>query len=196
VTLRLPDLADDDLGIRLRTDTEVFSGRAVDAGTLLLLTDGARPPTPSTSGAPGAGPAPTLVDLGCGYGPIAVTLALRSPTATVWAVDVNRRALELCQANAEALGLADRIRTATPDQVPGDLVVDGIWSNPPIRIGKPALHALLETWLARLAPAGAAHLVVARNLGADSLARWLGEQGHTVVRRASRRGYRLLDVTR
>ncbi len=192
VTLHLADLADPGPDLRLRTDAAVFSGRSVDPGTAFLLTDGARPPTDP----PGGDRPLTLVDVGCGYGPIAVTLALRSPAATVWAVDVNERALELCRANAEDVGAGDRIRTATPDQVPTDLIVDGIWSNPPIRIGKPALHALLEVWLARLAPTGTAHLVVARNLGADSLARWLADQGHAVTRRASRRGYRLLDVTR
>jgi 16S rRNA G1207 methylase RsmC len=124
-----------------------------------------------------------------------VALALRAPDAVVWAVDVNERALDLTRTNAEALGVADRVQVATPDAVPADVVFDAIWSNPPIRVGKTALHELLETWLARLAPDGAAHLVVARNLGADSLHRWLAERGHTVARRGSRRGYRLLDVT-
>jgi 16S rRNA G1207 methylase RsmC len=168
----------------LRTDSGVFSAGGVDPGTRLLLEDGAWPP---------AGPG-TLLDLGCGYGPIAVALALRSPEAVVWAVDVNERALELTTHNAEALGLGDRVRVATPDAVPADVAFDGIWSNPPIRIGKTALHELLATWLARRAPSAEAHLVVARNLGADSLHRWLEEQGHPVTRRASRRGYRLLDV--
>ncbi len=169
----------------LRTDAGVFSAGSVDPGTRFLLDDGARP-----------GPADrVLLDLGCGYGPIALALALRAPAAEVWAVDVNERALELTRANAEALGVADRIRVATPDAVPTDVVFDALWSNPPIRVGKAVLHELLETWLARLAPAGAAHLVVARNLGADSLHRWLADRGHADVRRGSRRGYRLLDVT-
>lgn len=177
----------DDLGttVDLVADTGVFAGREVDPGTRLLVDVGARPP---------AGPA-TLLDLGCGYGPIAIALALRAPEATVWAVDVNRRALDLCAANAERAGVSNRVRTAEPDGVPDDVAFDGIWSNPPIRVGKDALHELLTTWLGRLTPDGSAHLVVARNLGADSLARWLGERGWTVDRRASKRGYRLLDVT-
>ena len=69
-----------------------------------------------------------------------------------------------------------------------------IWSNPPVRIGKDALHALLGGWLGRLSPAGSAYLVVGRNLGADSLHRWLAGQGWPVTRRAARSGYRLLQV--
>ncbi len=178
------DLDGVDTEVTLRTDAGTFSPGAVDPGTRFLLDDGARP-------GPGAA---TLVDVGCGYGPIAVALALWAPEATVWAVDVNERAVALTRANADAAGVGTRVRTATPDDVPDDLVVDGIWSNPPIRVGKAALHDLLTDWLARRSPAAEAHLVVARNLGADSLARWLGEQGHAVARRGSRRGYRLLDV--
>lgn len=168
----------------LRTDAGVFSAGGVDPGTRVLLEDGARP-EPSDR---------VLADVGCGYGPVAVALALRAPEAVVWAIDVNERALDLTATNAEALGVGDRVRVATPDTVPSDLVVDRFWSNPPIRVGKAALHDVLATWLARVAPGGSAHLVVAKNLGADSLGRWLADQGHAVTRRASRKGYRLLDV--
>ncbi|HAQ22774.1 MAG TPA: MFS transporter, partial [Acidimicrobiaceae bacterium] len=75
-----------------------------------------------------------------------------------------------------------------------DLRFDGLWSNPPIRIGKVALRELLKGWLDLLRPDASAHLVVQRHLGADSLARWLTEQGWTTSRRASRKGFRLLDV--
>ncbi len=180
VDLVLPDLV-----LRLRTDRGVFGAARVDAGTKFLLTDGEQPPA-------GAG---HLLDLGCGYGPIAVVLARRSPEATVWAVDVNERALALCEANAAASGVAN-VRCAAPDAVPDDVTFDGIWSNPPIRVGKATLHAVLTRWLDRLRDASAAHLVVQRNLGADSLARWLVDEGWSVTRRASRTGYRLLDVAR
>ncbi len=178
VTLTLPDGV-----VTLTTDTGVFSGDRVDRATHLLLLRG--PPLPASG---------DVLDLGCGYGPIAVTLARRAPAATVWAVDVNERALELCRENASALGLAN-VRACSPEDVPQDVRFTAIWSNPPIRIGKAALHDLLTTWLARLAPNGAGHFVVSKHLGADSLARWLGEQGFTVTRRASHQGYRLLDVT-
>ncbi len=112
----------------------------------------------------------------------------------MWAVDVNARARALTAANAAAAGVGDRVRVAAPDEVPGDLTFDRILSNPPIRIGKDALHELLEGWLSRLAPGGSAHLVVQKHLGSDSLARWLAEQGFTTTRLCSRAGYRILQV--
>lgn len=179
VRLDLPDRT-----VELRTDRGVFSADAVDAATKYLLLEA--PPLPTTG---------TFVDLGCGYGPIACTMAARSPAAEVWAVDVNQRALALARANAEALSLAN-VRVAAPDAVPEDLVVDRLWSNPPIRIGKGALHELLAGWLGRLAPEGSAVLVVHKHLGADSLHRWLVEQRWSVDRLGSRTGNRLLEVRR
>ena len=177
------DLLLPDLDLHLTADRGVFSADRIDRGTRYLLQEG----PPSHVGAA------ELLDLGCGYGPIALALAVRNPDARVWAVDVNPRARELCQANATAAGL-DNVLVAAPDDVPDDTRFDACWSNPPIRIGKAALHDLLERWLDRLAPGGSAHLVVQRHLGADSLARWLDDQGWTTIRRASRKGYRLLDV--
>jgi 16S rRNA G1207 methylase RsmC len=139
----------------------------------------------------GRGP---FLDLGCGYGVIAAALAVSAPAAEVWAVDVNERALLLARENAERLGVADRVHVALPTEVPDALRFAEIWSNPPIRVGKQALHDLLLTWLPRLAPGGRAVLVVGKNLGADSLQRWLGEQGHPTTRLASSKGFRVLDV--
>jgi 16S rRNA (guanine1207-N2)-methyltransferase len=178
VSLTLPDLTVD-----LTTDRGVFAGGSIDAGTKYLLLDGPRPPA--------AGP---LLDLGCGYGPIAVALATRCPAAAVWAVDVNRRARELCAANADRLGLAN-VHVTAPDGVPPDVAFAAIYSNPPVRIGKAELHGLLLTWLSRLAPDGFAALVVSKHLGSDSLARWLTDQGWSVERIGSRQSYRLLHVT-
>jgi 16S rRNA (guanine1207-N2)-methyltransferase len=179
VRLDLPDRS-----LVLTTDRGVFSGDRVDPGTKYLLLDG--PPLPDHG---------TFVDLGCGYGPIACTLAARAPAAEVWAIDVNQRALELCRANAAALGLGN-VRTGLAEDVPDDLVVDRLWSNPPIRIGKRALHDLLLAWLPRLTPDGRAALVVQKHLGADSLQRWLDGEGFATERLGSRTGYRLLEVRR
>jgi 16S rRNA (guanine1207-N2)-methyltransferase len=178
------DLTLPDLHLQLRTDRGVFGTGGIDPGTRLLLLE-APHPRPGEVG--------DLVDLGCGYGPIALTLARRAPSATVWAVDVNERARALCAANAEAAGLAN-VRVVAPGEVPDDLVVAGLWSNPPIRIGKAALHELLRTWLARLAPPARAWLVVHKHLGSDSLARWLTAQGHPTTRLGSRAGYRVLEA--
>jgi 16S rRNA (guanine1207-N2)-methyltransferase len=171
-----------DLHLELATDSGVFSPGRLDPGTRLLLD--AAPPPPASG---------DLLDLGAGYGPLALTLAARAPRARVWAVEVNQRALELCEGNAAAAGLAN-VRCVQPDDagLPGEFGL--IWSNPPIRIGKQALHALLTTWLGRLAAGATAYLVVQRNLGSDSLQRWLGEAGWDASRVAARAGYRVLRV--
>jgi len=171
---------------RLQSAAGVFSGDRLDPGTAILLRKASLP------GQRGG----TYLDLGCGYGPIACALADTSPAATVYAVDVNERALELVRANAATIGASDRVIASTPDDVPADVRFDEIWSNPPIRVGKQELHELLEKWLPRLAPDGIAWLVVARNLGADSLHAWLRDAGWPVERYASQRGYRILRVAR
>ncbi|MDQ6616119.1 MAG: class I SAM-dependent methyltransferase [Actinomycetota bacterium] len=166
----------------LLTDRGVFSGDRVDPGTVELLR--AVPPPPARG---------DLLDLGCGYGPIAVTMARRAPEATVWAIDTNRRAVALTGENAARLGLGT-VRAVAPDEVRPEVRFAAIWSNPPIRIGKEALHGLLLAWLARLTPDGRAYLVVHKHLGGDSLAAWLTSAGHPTTKMASRKGYRLLEV--
>jgi 16S rRNA G1207 methylase RsmC len=170
--------------LRLTAGAGVFSAGRLDPGTAVLLR---KAPLP-------VGDAGPLLDLGCGYGPIACALATVAPGARIYAVDVNRRALDLVRENARRLALA--VTAAEPDEVPADLMFSGIWSNPPIRIGKPALHELLDRWLPRLRPDGAAWLVAARHLGGDSLADWLAGRGWSVARQASQKGYRVLRVSK
>jgi 16S rRNA (guanine1207-N2)-methyltransferase len=171
-----------ELYLELETDSGVFSPGRLDPGTRLLLEEAPAPPADGD-----------LLDLGCGYGPVACVLAKRSPAARVWAVDVNERALRLTERNAARAGLAN-VRAVTPDApaIPGEVAV--IWSNPPIRIGKAALHHMLRGWLARLRPGGQACLVVGKNLGSDSLQSWLADSGWPATRIAVRSGYRLLLV--
>jgi 16S rRNA (guanine1207-N2)-methyltransferase len=164
----------------------VFSADRIDPGTAVLLR---KAPLPGPRGG-------IYLDLGCGYGPIACVLADTSAQATVYALDVNQRALDLVRRNAAAAGLGARVIATTPDDLPPDVLFDEIWSNPPIRIGKPELHALLETWLPRLAPDGIAWLVVAKHLGADSLQAWMVTGGWQVERFSSQKGYRILRVER
>jgi 16S rRNA (guanine1207-N2)-methyltransferase len=172
----------DGLDLELQADRGVFGSRGVDLGTMTLLKEAPPPP-----------PQGELLDLGCGYGPIAIVLARRSPDARVWAVDVNERALELTRANSET-AQAPNVSVAGPAGVPEEVRFDAIYSNPPVRVGKAPLHALLLQWLPRLKPGAAAYLVVQRNLGSDSLARWLAEQGYGVTRLKSKKGYRILEV--
>lgn len=177
--------------VTVETARGIFSPGHIDLGTQVLLRH--LPPAPAGE----------ILDLGCGWGPLALTAALDTPDAVVTAVDVNRRALDLVERNAARLGVADQIRAVQPGDVAADATFAAIWSNPPIRIGKDALHELLATWLPRLQPGGEAWLVVQKNLGADSLARWIadqrdnaGEPWGEVAKVGSAKGFRVFTVTR
>lgn len=171
------------------TASGVFSSDRLDKGTQVLLD---HVPDPPETG--------TLLDLGCGWGPISLALADATPAARVLATDVNERALDLTARNAAAAGHGNVEVVAASelhDRMERDgLRADLIWSNPPVRVGKEALHALLLAWLPLLAEDGEAWLVVGKNLGADSLAAWLGGSGYVVTREASSKGFRVLRVTR
>lgn len=165
----------------------VFSPDHIDQGTNVLLTH--------LDEAPAGG---NILDIGCGWGPIALSLASASPKATIWAVDVNQRSLELTAANAKRLGLSN-IKCVTPEEVPADLEFSGIWSNPPIRVGKDVLHEILLTWLPKLQEHAEAYLVVQKNLGADSLHRWLEAElpeNFSTVRVDTAKSFRVLRVKR
>jgi 16S rRNA (guanine1207-N2)-methyltransferase len=171
----------------LTTSGGIFSPDGIDKGTAVLLAEVPPPP-----------PAGQFLDIGCGWGPIALTLALKSPGATVTAVDVNERAVALTNDNARALGLAN-VHACLPEEVDPQLRFDTIWSNPPIRIGKNELHSLLMHWLPRLAPGGTSWLVVQKNLGSDSLQRWLAAElpaDFQVSRDSTSKAFRVLRIRR
>jgi 16S rRNA G1207 methylase RsmC len=173
--------------VEVTTAGGVFSPDHIDSGTSVLLAN--TPPPP---------PGGNLLDLGCGWGPIALTLALQAPHSTVWAVDVNERALDLVRRNAQSLGIVN-VNAALPGDVPDELAFRTIRSNPPIRVGKHELHGLLERWIPRLDERSDAWLVVQRNLGSDSLQRWLAatfDDGYSVHRAATGRGFRVIKVRR
>jgi 16S rRNA (guanine1207-N2)-methyltransferase len=171
--------------VTVTTASGTFSPAQLDFGTEVLIEQ--------MDLAPESG---DILDLGCGWGPIALNLAKLRPSAKVWAVDVNTRSVELTSKNAKDLGLSN-ITALVPEQVPENLVFSGIWSNPPIRIGKKELHELLLRWLPRLATGAEAYLVVQKNLGSDSLQKWLAEElagNYEVSRYTSIKTYRVIKV--
>ncbi len=172
--------------VELLTAGGTFSPDHMDTGTAILLEHAYQ--------APNSG---NLLDLGCGWGPIALTLAKKNPGATVWAVDVNERSLELTRMNAEKLGLTN-IRVAHVDDVPAELTFTGIWSNPPIRVGKEALHGILNKWLVRLDEECEAYLVVSKDLGADSLLKWMQAEFEDLQseRIETAKGFRIIRSTK
>ncbi|WP_224273024.1 class I SAM-dependent methyltransferase [Nocardioides lacusdianchii] len=170
--------------LTIDTGSGVFSRGHLDHATAVLFRE-LEPPVQGQ-----------FLDLGCGYGVIGLAIASAVPLASVIGVDVNERALLLANDNARAAGVASRFVACLPDQVPSDQVFDEIWSNPPIRIGKEALRELLLTWLPRLAPNGRMVMVIGKNLGGDSMQRWLTEQGWPTERLASHKGFRVLETRR
>ncbi|WP_129659966.1 class I SAM-dependent methyltransferase [Rothia halotolerans] len=164
----------------------IFSPKGLDKGTAVLLKE-----VPAARGS-------RMLDVGCGWGPLSLAMALQNPGAEVLGVDVNERSLALTEMNAEKLGLGN-VAARLPEDVDPELRFDTIWSNPPIRVGKEVLHEILLTWLPRLSPGGAAYLVVQKNLGSDSLAAWLGTalgEGFSVARLTTSKGFRILWVLR
>jgi 16S rRNA G1207 methylase RsmC len=169
----------------VQTAGGVFSPDHIDQGTNVLLAH--------LEEAPAGG---DILDIGCGWGPIALSLASTSPKATVWAVDVNERSLELTATNAKRLGLTN-IKCVRPEDVPASVTFSGIWSNPPIRVGKEVLHEILLTWLPKLQKDADAYLVVQKNLGADSLHRWLEAElpeNFSTIRVDTAKSFRVLRV--
>jgi 16S rRNA (guanine1207-N2)-methyltransferase len=178
VRLTLPDLALD-----LTTEPGLFSHRRIDTGTQILLEDAPRPPSGGE-----------LLDLGCGYGPVALALARRSPNAKVWALDVDDRALQATERNARRASITNVV-VSTPREVPAQLSFSAIYSNPPTRIGKAALISMLTHWLGRLEPRASGYLVIKKDVGADSLTQRLRDAGFLAERIVARRGYRVVEVT-
>ena len=173
--------------LTLSTDAGVFSQHGLDKGTSVFLEVMAKHDCAPIE------PGSFLCDIGCGSGAIALTLAVRYPECTIYAVDTNKRARDICTENATRNGLTNIVVKA-PEEVDSAIRFASMWTNPPIRIGKSALHDLLELWLARLETDGTAFMVVNKNLGADSLSQWMTGLSYSTARLASRNGFRVLEV--
>ena len=167
------------------TDAGVFSKGRVDRGTRELikairLEDGE-----------------SFLDLGCGWGPVGITMAVSCPRSEVWMVDVNERACELARANARANG-ADRAVVVCGD---GLLAVDGrkfdvIATNPPIRAGKSVVYRLVEEARDHLKPGGRFYAVARTKQGAGSLRTFIRETFGNADEPEIGGGYRVIRAVR
>ena len=151
------------LTLHFKSDNGVFSKSKVDEGSLALLK--AIIPLHLTG---------KILDLGCGYGPIGLTIAVTSPSARVDLADINERALALCEENAQLLGLGQRVTCLQSDiytNVEGPY--DSIVVNPPIRAGKRVTYKMYEGALQRLIDGGSLYVVIRKDQGAPTASRFI-----------------------
>lgn len=170
--------------LKLSASSGTFSSERLDPGTRVLLGLWELFPTDGL-----------VLDLGCGWGPIGLSIAKLQPATEVIGVDVNQRSVELANANAKRNGLENFTACLGKDLDP-TMELDHIWSNPPIRIGKENLHDLLRNYLSRLKPTGNAYLVVQKQLGAESLQRWIAQQWpeREVTKVENSKGFRVIRI--
>ena len=151
--------------ITLVSDNGVFSKDKIDEGTFAFL----KVLVPlRLSG--------KILDLGSGYGPIGLTIALTSKEARITLADVNTRALALCEENAKQLGLSPRVtilQSNVYENIEGTF--DSIVVNPPIRAGKVVTYAMYEGALAHLIDGGSLFIVIRKNQGAPSASKYIEE---------------------
>ena len=146
--------------LRFLTDAGVFSRGEVDFGTNALLR--ALPD----------GMAGRVLDLGCGWGAVGVSLGKKYPACRIVMSDVNERALDLAQKNAAANGVrADAVQSDGLEHVDG--LFDYILTNPPIRAGKQVIYRLFAESAHKLSENGALYLVIRRQQGAESALKYL-----------------------
>ena len=145
------------------SDNGVFSKDKIDEGTIAFL----KVLVPlRLSG--------KILDLGCGYGPIGLTIAITSPNARVDLADINSRAVALCERNAKQLGLSQRVTCLQSDiyeKIEGPY--DSIVVNPPIRAGKVVTYAMYEGAMQNLIDGGSLFIVIRKAQGAESAARYI-----------------------
>lgn len=170
--------------LELEAASGTFSSGRLDAGTAVLLKHDDHFPKDGN-----------VLDIGCGWGPIGLSIASLNKNSTVYGIDINQRSIEQSNLNSKSLGLKNFTAMHSRD-LPEDLRFSAIWSNPPIRVGKKILHELMESFIPRLEPGGRAMLVVQKNLGADSFQRWLSNRfpEAEVSRVGTDKGYRVISL--
>lgn len=176
--------------LTLQTDAGVFSKERIDRGTRLLIEAMVRGNLPL----PEHG---AFLDLGCGYGPLGLAMAILRPEADVYMVDVNERAVGLAQENASRHGL-DRVQVAQGEGLGPfrDVSFHVIVTNPPLRTGKKNVHALLEQAYGALLPGGVLAVVIRTQQGARSMERFLQDMAEQVDEVEKGGGFRVYVARR
>ena len=150
-------------GERLRfvTDAGVFSKGEVDNGTQLLLE--ALPEQMSGE----------ILDLGCGWGVIGISIAKKWPECRVTMADVNLRALELSRENAKKNRVETECIESDGMAALAGRTFDAVVTNPPIRAGKQVIYQMFADAAKSLKPGGALYLVIRKQQGAESCIKYL-----------------------
>lgn len=167
---------------RFKTDSGVFSKKEVDFGSRLLID------TFELKNETGL-----ILDVGCGYGPIGLSLAKAYPDATVHMVDVNERAIMLAEENA-AENKIDNVKIYESDRLTGveEKEFNAILTNPPIRAGKKVVHDIFEQSFLHLAEGGELWVVIQKKQGAPSAMEKMEELFGQVDIAAKSKGYFIL----
>ena len=141
--------------MRFLTDAGVFSRDDVDPGSRLLI-DSAGPLTGR------------VLDLGCGWGPVGLSLALENPEIDMLMADVNERAVELSERNRRMNGVVNAhvIESDAFESIEGEF--EHILTNPPIRAGKQVIYGMFDESFNRLLPGGDLTIVIRKQQGAPS----------------------------
>ena len=167
------------------TDTGVFSKEGVDFGSRTLIE--------TMVITPGA----SVLDMGCGWGPVGITAAWLNPTGEVLMVDVNTRALELAEKNISL----NEIPNATTQESDvyanlGGKMFDIILTNPPIRAGKTTVHNIFAGAVGHLNPGGSLWVVIQKKQGAPSAEKKLKELFSKVHIRTRNKGYYIFEAVK
>lgn len=171
--------------MRFYTDTGVFSKAEVDYGSRVLIETMVIPPGAS------------VLDMGCGWGPIGISAALLNPTGQILMVDVNERALALAARNATLNG-AENATVAQSNAFSNlaERTFDVVLTNPPIRAGKDLIFNMYEGAAKHLNPGGSLWVVIQKKQGAPSTEKKLNELFSSVYIRERDKGYHIFEAVR
>ena len=168
------------------TDNGVFSKSRIDEGTYIFL----KVLVP-------LGLSGRILDLGCGYGPIGLTIAQNSKEARVDLADINSRALALASKSGDRLNLNSRVTFLHSDiyeKIEGPY--DSIVVNPPIRAGKVVTYSMYSGARQRLIDGGSLYVVIRKKQGAESAFKYLETVFENVSVLHKEKGYWIIKATK